>query len=91
MEGKTLDEQFNDLLNHPLGKRIAEIHIMYAKPAYRNDVWPTYDDYMKKFVIRQIKGIIEKVRIWERKVSTLSTRISIRLVIGIIRGQIARN
>ena len=61
MEGKTLDEQFNDLLNHPLGKRIAEIHIMYAKPAYRNDVWPTYDDYMKKFVIRQIKGIIEKV------------------------------
>ena len=61
MEGKTLDEQFNDLLNHPLGKRIAEIHIMYAKPAYRNDVWPTYDDDMKRFVIRQIKGIIEKV------------------------------
>ena len=61
MEEKTLDEQFDELLNHPLGTRMVEVYL-YTKPIYRNEVWPTYGDTAKRIVIRQIKGMIEKVK-----------------------------
>ena len=62
MEEKSLDEQFDELLNHPLGTRMVEVYL-YTKPIYMNEVWPTYGDTAKRIVIRQIKGMIEKVKI----------------------------
>ena len=62
MEEKTLDEQFDEILNHPLGGRIVEIH-HYAKPIYRNEVWPSHVDGMKRIIIRHLKAIVEKVNL----------------------------
>ena len=60
MEEKSLDEQFDDLLNHPHSNRLFRINSV-NKQDYRDHVWLQERDEIKSCVIREVKRIIAKV------------------------------
>ena len=60
MEEKSLDEQFDDLLNHPHSNRLFRINAV-KKQDYRDLFWPQERDEIKSCVIREVKRIIAKV------------------------------
>ena len=60
MDEKSLDEQFDDLLNHPHSNRLFRINSA-KKQEYRDYVWPQERDEIKRCVIREVKRIIAKV------------------------------
>ena len=62
MEEKSLDEQFDDLLNHPHINRLFRINSV-KKQDYRDLFWPQERDEIKTCVIREVKRIIAKVKL----------------------------